>query len=299
MTMEMEVEAVVLEIEPVETNGNGERPLAWVRQAGQLGRKAFQAYLGLWGTAFDETQNLLERSREWVDEARHRGEEVEEEVEERARKLYQRAETEVEETVEEKVDTLVEQVSEGVAEAVDVRDPLLRDRLLALSVKVDLLSQKIERLDVEQLLILSARMEQLERKIDLLLLSEQASQAREAGEPEGEYTPLPIPGYDDLTAKEVVGRLDTLTIAELQVLQAYEEAHENRVTILREVTRRLERMPIENYDEMTVDEIEPHLADLTVDQLERVAEYEKAHEDRVTLLRAVERELEDRKEKSL
>jgi hypothetical protein len=43
---------------------------------------------------------------------------------------------------------------------------------------------------------------------------------------------LAIPGYDALSASQVVERLDGLDAAELQAVRAYESAHRNRRTIL-------------------------------------------------------------------
>ena len=43
---------------------------------------------------------------------------------------------------------------------------------------------------------------------------------------------LPIPGYDALSASQVVERLAGLAAAELDAVRSYEAAHRNRRTIL-------------------------------------------------------------------
>ena len=48
---------------------------------------------------------------------------------------------------------------------------------------------------------------------------------------------LPIEGYDSLAASQVVLRLDTLTPGELDVVNAYEEAHRARRTILGKIAQ--------------------------------------------------------------
>jgi hypothetical protein len=62
-----------------------------------------------------------------------------------------------------------------------------------------------------------------------------------ASEPAGESTPasaapkaatLGIPDYDELSASQVVERLDGLQAGELDAVRAYEEAHRSRRTIL-------------------------------------------------------------------
>lgn len=49
--------------------------------------------------------------------------------------------------------------------------------------------------------------------------------------------PLPIAGYDDLTARDIVGLLDDLTDAQLGRVRAYESANRNRKTVLSKIDR--------------------------------------------------------------
>ena len=46
---------------------------------------------------------------------------------------------------------------------------------------------------------------------------------------------LPIEGYDDLAARQVVARLETLDPDDLHLVEAYERAHRNRSTVLGKV----------------------------------------------------------------
>ena len=50
---------------------------------------------------------------------------------------------------------------------------------------------------------------------------------------------LPIPGYEDLTAAQVVARLDGLTPAELRQVRDHERRNANRKTVLSAVERKL------------------------------------------------------------
>lgn len=43
---------------------------------------------------------------------------------------------------------------------------------------------------------------------------------------------LPIDGYDQLAARQIIDRLGSLTPAELAVIEAHERAHRNRSTVL-------------------------------------------------------------------
>jgi len=47
---------------------------------------------------------------------------------------------------------------------------------------------------------------------------------------------LPIEGYDDLAARQVVDRLGALDVAELDRIEAYERAHRNRSTVLGKIS---------------------------------------------------------------
>jgi hypothetical protein len=48
---------------------------------------------------------------------------------------------------------------------------------------------------------------------------------------------LPIAGYDSLSASQVVGRLASLTVDELDAVESYEAAHRSRRTILAKVAQ--------------------------------------------------------------
>ncbi|MCB0037014.1 MAG: hypothetical protein KDE51_23450 [Anaerolineales bacterium] len=131
---------------------------------------------------------------------------------------------------------------------------------------------------------LGKRVDELTREIDAKLLKTTSPAVLDE----------PFKGYKKLTVREVNERLKGLTMRELTAVKQYEMAHENRVTILREVNQRLEKMPIARYDELTVDEIVPLLNTLDAEQLAYLKTYEKAHQNRVTLIEPIENELQER-----
>lgn len=58
------------------------------------------------------------------------------------------------------------------------------------------------------------------------------------GEPVGEPADeVPIEGYDSLAASQVVLRLGSLTMSELQVVATYEGAHRARRTVLGKIAQ--------------------------------------------------------------
>jgi hypothetical protein len=63
-----------------------------------------------------------------------------------------------------------------------------------------------------------------------------ARKAKAAPKP-GTASSLAIPGYDTLSASQVVPRLDALRPAELEAVRAYEAAHRGRRTILNRIAQ--------------------------------------------------------------
>lgn len=245
-----------------------------VKRMQNLSRKTFLAYAGLWGMAYDEAKELVDRGKELVDKAENRGEKIEKRTSQEAKKYYEQAETRLN-----KVQTRVRkrfETSESTAEQ-------------ELETQVERVLERLGIPSRERIVRLSSEIEALSQKIDRVMAEEASGPAAEA----------PMPGYDEMTAKEVVSHLRGLTLTELAAIRTYELAHENRVTVLREIDRQIEAMPIAGYDELTVEEIEPVLETLDSEQLQYVATYEKAHENRVTLLEAIDRTLAKRKETSV
>jgi hypothetical protein len=50
---------------------------------------------------------------------------------------------------------------------------------------------------------------------------------------------FPIPGYEELNAGEISGRLDGLTAAEIREVREYEKRNKNRETLIEQLDRRL------------------------------------------------------------
>ena len=66
---------------------------------------------------------------------------------------------------------------------------------------------------------------------------------------------LAIPGYDELTAEEIVGRLAELSQIDLAKIKAYERKNDNRSTVLSRIDALQGDEPWPGYDELTVEEI--------------------------------------------
>jgi ferritin-like metal-binding protein YciE len=114
---------------------------------------------------------------------------------------------------------------------------------------------------------------------------------RRAKKPAPTAEDLAIPGYDDLTAEEISGRLAGLSQSELAAVDAYEKGHGDRSTIRSRIETLRGDEPWQGYDELGVDEIRAALRENDDDQrAEAVRTYERAHKNRAGVLTAVERE---------
>jgi len=127
----------------------------------------------------------------------------------------------------------------------------------------------------------------------------------------------PIAEYDEKTVEEVNAALSGLDPVQLRIVRAYEVNRKNRVTILRTIDEKLAEadegrgkrksltetvietvqsvvegtLPIEQYNEKNVDEVVSALSNLPNEALQQVREYEVAHKNRVTVLRAIDEKL--------
>lgn len=118
----------------------------------------------------------------------------------------------------------------------------------------------------------------------------------------------PIPGYEKMNVDTVLSRLPKLEEAHLLAVQSYEQAHQNRVTVLRAVERAIIELqaargalaepatrtsvePLPGYEGLRAEEAIEKLAGLNAAELQHVQIYEQEHQNRVTVLRAVEERL--------
>lgn len=253
-----------------------ERANSTMTQIQEVGRKSVFASLGMWRMIYDGALNTVDRSKQFFGEAVERGEGVEKQAMENAKEFTN--------MVEERASKMQETVRSNFRRYEDDAETVVSNGKNGLDSRIESALQRLNVPTRANIVELNAKLDALSKKIDEAL----GTQAEV-------ITNEPMPGYDTMTAKEIVSKLNKLTINELVAVKQYEMAHEDRVTVTREVDRRIEAMPIARYDALTVDEIEPMLSTLETAELQKVAEYEANHENRVTLLRAIESELEERK----
>ncbi len=100
---------------------------------------------------------------------------------------------------------------------------------------------------------------------------------------------LPLTDYDTLTVDEITDRLPSLAQRELHIIDGYERRHRRRATVLRAIDQLRGDEPWAGYDELNVEEILPRLRELAVADRATVADYERQHKNRRTVLDAAER----------
>jgi ferritin-like metal-binding protein YciE len=102
---------------------------------------------------------------------------------------------------------------------------------------------------------------------------------------------LAIKGYDGLTAEEIVGKLSDLSQIDLAKVDSYERKHQNRTTILGRITSLRGDEPWTGYDELTAAEVVTVINNSDDDRVQQVRSYERTHKNRVSVMKATEREL--------
>jgi len=102
---------------------------------------------------------------------------------------------------------------------------------------------------------------------------------------------LAIRNYSDLTAEEIIAKLPDLSQIDVAKVDAFERKNQNRTTVLNKISTLRGDEPWPGYDELNADEVKTALDEGDDDLAKKVVEYERAHKNRTTVLRAAEREL--------
>jgi ferritin-like metal-binding protein YciE len=102
---------------------------------------------------------------------------------------------------------------------------------------------------------------------------------------------LAIANYDSLNAEEVVAKLNDLSQIDLAKIDSYERKTQNRSTVLSRITSLRGDEPWAGYDELTAADVIAVLNEGDDDRARQVRTYERAHKNRVSVLKAAEREL--------
>lgn len=171
-----------------------------VQSAKNTGRKVVLASIGVWGLAYDKAQEMWDASMSLVDKAEKRGEEIEQDLGKRFNK--------VQEQVQEQP-----QVKKVVGAVEDSYDNVSKNAKSVVAEVEKFLGQ------------FQAKTEEAAK--DVAIEVEKAMDAV-------------LPGYDEMAAKDIVGKLPGMPKEALIEIREYEVNGKNRVTVLREIDVLLE-----------------------------------------------------------
>lgn len=99
----------------------------------------------------------------------------------------------------------------------------------------------------------------------------------------------PVPGYDDLNAKEVIASLSSHSQVELAEIERYERDHENRLNVFDKLRWLRQDEPLPGYDALSIDEIVAELDNADLAEIKRVRGYERKFGARRDVLDEVDR----------
>jgi hypothetical protein len=103
--------------------------------------------------------------------------------------------------------------------------------------------------------------------------------------------PVPITGYDQLSAKQISDQLSRLSQVELAAVESYERAHEGRPIVLDKLRYVRGSEPLPGYDALTTEQIAEALAGSDAETVKAVRDYERKFQHRQSVLSEVARVL--------
>jgi hypothetical protein len=95
---------------------------------------------------------------------------------------------------------------------------------------------------------------------------------------------VPITDYDQLDDKQVSDRLSQLTQAELETVESYERAHDNRPAVLEKLRYMRGSEPLPGYDGLSTEQVAEALADADSETVRAVRDYERKFQHRRAVL---------------
>jgi hypothetical protein len=173
------------------------------QQVQSVSNRALLTCIGFWGLGYDFALDAIEVGKDLVDQAELRGEDMVRDLNEQLETYTSQATGEVKK-VADRVNVQVEGVSGKIT-----------DNTKTLEKEVEKIFSRVGLSRSE----VTATVIEVEEELDAFV--------------------EPLPGYNEMTAKEVVEQLDGLDEEDLKTVRVYEAGTKKRVTILRETDIRL------------------------------------------------------------
>jgi hypothetical protein len=111
----------------------------------------------------------------------------------------------------------------------------------------------------------------------------------------GTAAQLPFEGYERIDSWDLIHKLSEHSQVELEAVEAYERAHENRPAVFDKLRYLRGPEPLPNYDALDVEQILPALGDADDKTLKKIRGYERKFAKRPEVLETVASMQRDRR----
>jgi hypothetical protein len=207
-------------------------------QVQHLGRKATLAYVGLWGLLYDTAKGRWAKRNAKVDEAEARGEQIAQAVALHVQHTQAQAQAELVKLRTEVAHRYGQLEGRAAVELQKWRSQL-RPRPQMVRTETTESNPASERAFAEQVEQVVARLG-LPSKDQLAQLSRELEALHDRlDQPVTQTVTLPVANYAQMNTKAAISALAGLTVPQLETLRRYEEAHGERVTVLRAIDERV------------------------------------------------------------
>lgn len=208
-------------------------------QVRKYAHKAALAYAGLWAMAYDSAKSGLDGSKEMLEKAEKRGEEVEQEFNKQYHKYYDQAMEEFKKLQERYGENLnLDEVSKYYDQAMEEAKKL--QERYAGNLDLDEVSKTVTKTVGDNTKLVQ---ENLAKALSMVGITGKGEDIRETvievTATVEETLKAPVKDYDDLTAKDLIAQFEGMSKRKLAMIREYEVATKNRVTVLRELDERL------------------------------------------------------------
>jgi hypothetical protein len=106
---------------------------------------------------------------------------------------------------------------------------------------------------------------------------------------------LPIPGYDRISDKHLIAELSKHSQADLAAIDTYERSHKNRTPVFHKLRYLRGEEPLQDYDDLSVEEILAGLEGADMELLQKTRGYERKFQRRPDVLEKVASALHERR----
>lgn len=206
------------------------------KNAGEIGRKAYLAYLGALGMSYDFAMSVYNDRWTWLEKAEKRGEDVEKEM----FKLFEAYQKDFPGEVK-KLATTIETNATTVSKEVSDQAKKVSKNFEKIVARFDFAKQPgmeevVEEIKVNGNGMVKAVSDQVS---DATATVAEAATAVKESAIDAFWA-----GYDEMTVKDIVAGLESVSPEVLAKVREYEAGSKNRVTVLREIDARMQAVTV-------------------------------------------------------